>query len=94
MNLQDIINQKSANLKETFVREIKSQQEHLASRKAALIDNLLDICTSRYSHREQFTYIAACETTLNTMLTVYSELFGEEYTEPVPVVVAEDVFTA
>jgi hypothetical protein len=93
MNLQDIINQKSTNLKETFVREIKSQQEHLASRKASLIDNLLDICTSRYSHREQFTYIAACETTLNTMLSTYKELFGEDYVEPVAVI-AEDIFTA
>lgn len=89
MNLQEIISQKSTNLKETFIREIKSQKEHLDSKKSTLVDNLLDLCQSRYSHREQFTYIAACETTLNTMLSTYKELFGEDYVEPVPVV--EDV---
>jgi hypothetical protein len=92
MNLQEIINQKSTNIKENFVREIKSQQEHLATKKATLVDNMLDLCHSRYSHREQFTYIAACETTLNTMLTMYKELFGEDYVEPITPV--EDVLTA
>ena len=92
MNLQEIINQKSTNIKENFVREIKSQQEHLAIKKATLVDNMLDLCQSRYSHREQFTYIAACETTLNTMLTMYKELFGEDYVEPITPV--EDVLTA
>ena len=92
MNLQEIINQKSTNIKENFVREIKSQQEHLAIKKATLVDNMLDLCQSRYSHREQFTYIAACETTLNTMLTMYKELFGEDYVEPITPV--EDLLTA
>lgn len=92
MNLQEIINQKSTNIKENFVREIKSQQEHLAIKKATLVDNMLDLCQSRYSHREQFTYIAACETTLNTMLVMYKELFGEDYVEPITPV--EDVLTA
>jgi len=83
MNLQEIINQKSTTIKENFLREIKSQQEHLTSKKTTLVDCMLDLCQSRYSHREQFTYIAACETTLNSMLTMYKELFGEDYVEPV-----------
>lgn len=93
MNLQEIINQKSASLKDNFVREIISQQDHLTGRKNALIDNMLDICQSRYSHREQFTYISACESTLNTMLSMYKDLFGEDYVAPLPPV-TEDVFTA
>jgi hypothetical protein len=92
MNLQEIISQKSTNLKENFVREIKSQQEHLTTKKNTLIDCMLDLCQSRYSHREQFTYISACETTLNVMLTMYKDLFGEDYAEPTPVV--EDVLEA
>lgn len=91
MNLQEIINQKSTTIKENFTREIKSQKEHLAAKKSMLIDNMLDLCQSKYSHREQFTYIATCETTLNSMLKMYVELFGEEYVETVS---AEDVFNA
>lgn len=94
MNLQEIFNQKQTNLKEVLRREIKSQQEHLASRKETLLNSMLDICQSRYSTREQFTYIASCEYTLNSMLTMYREMFNEDYVTDVPVVVAEDVFTA
>lgn len=83
MNLQEIISQKSSNVKENFEREIKSQMEHLAGKKSTLIDNMLDICHSRYSHREQFTYIASCEITLNSMLAMYIDLFGTAYVEPV-----------
>jgi len=95
MNLQEIFNQKQSNLKEVLRREIKSQQEHLNSRKETLLNTMLDICQSRYSTREQFTYISSCEYTLNSMLTMYREMFNEDYVADVPpVVIAEDLFGA
>lgn len=83
--ISEILTEKSVKAKARFESEIQGQKQELSSAKCRVINNLLglDSC-SRFSIREQFTYVSKVEETLTCMLHFYKEIYGIDYEDPKP----------
>lgn len=77
--MNELLNKRTDQIKSQLSGAIQSQMDELDIAKGTVVNYLLGINSSRFSIREQFTYLAKVQETLNSMLNVYRELFGEEY---------------
>lgn len=83
--ISEILTEKSEKAKARFESEIQDQKRELSSAKSRVINNLLGLDTcSRFSIREQFTYVSKVEETLTCMLHFYKEIYGIDYEDPKP----------
>lgn len=83
--ITEILKEKSEKAKSRFETEIHNQKIELEAAKTRVFNNLLGLDTcSRFSIREQFTYVAKVEETVNCMLHFYREIYGFDYEDPKP----------
>ena len=77
--IQELFSKRTEQIRSQLSGTIQSQLEELETAKLNVVNHLLGINSSRFSIREQFTYLSKVEETLKSMLNVYREYFGEEY---------------
>lgn len=77
--MNELLSKRTDQIKNQLSGAIQSQMDELDIAKGTVVNYLLGINSSRFSIREQFTYLSKVQETLNSMLDVYRELFGEEY---------------
>lgn len=83
--ITEILSERADKAKQRLESDIQDQKRELATAKSRVVNTLLGIDNcSRFSIREQFTYVAKIEDTLGTMLTFYKEIYGIEYQDPIP----------
>ena len=77
--MNELLSKRTDQIKSQLSGAIQSQMDELDITKGTVVNYLLGINSSRFSIREQFTYLSKVQETLNSMLNVYRDLFGEEY---------------
>ena len=77
--MNELLSKRTDQIKSQLSGAIQSQMDELDIAKGTVVNYLLGINTSRFTIREQFTYLSKVQETLNSMLNVYRDLFGEEY---------------
>ena len=77
--MNELLSKRTDQIKSQLSGAIQSQMDELDIAKGTVVNYLLGINSSRFSIREQFTYLSKVQETLNSMLNVYRDLFGEEY---------------
>lgn len=89
-NLSDILTGRAEEAKKRFIGSIMQQKFELDNARHTVVNVLLglDDCKSNYGLRERFTYVSKVQETLTCMLTMYKDLYGEEYQDPQPELVA------
>ena len=77
--MNELLSKRTDQIKSQLIGAIQLQTDDVETAKANVVNHLLGINSSRFTIREQFTYLAKVQDTLNSMLDVYRDLFGEEY---------------
>lgn len=84
LTLNTFISQRADQIQKQMQTVIMNQIDEVESAKLSVMNHLLGLSSSRFTIREQFTYVERVQGTLNVMLDMYKELFGTEFQKPEP----------
>lgn len=83
--ITELLTERSDKVRARFESEIQDQKRELSSAKTRVVNSLLGLeCNTRFTTREQFTYVAKVEETLRSMLMFYKDMYGIDYEDPKP----------
>ncbi len=89
LTLNSFISQRADQIQTQMQTVIMNQIDEVESAKVSVMNHMLGLSSSRFTIREQFTYLERLKGTLNVMLDMYKEFFGTEFQIPEPEVSEE-----